>query len=279
MWQGTITQGDDEDGPRRRSNIPARRLTAKGPGGEALEVIHAPHEGSSDHEFLPVRDIQQHFFDVCPICLSPAPDTLEHLPPAGLGGTPMTRTCARCNNGFGRIESQLIDWRDDAYRLTSVTAEGIVGARRLPRILHRQTPTGEFVLLVDGPLHPEAEPMLQGNGFSLTITPPAPHLYKLAALKQAYLAACLDMKAVPYSPTAEAVRRELLAARDAPARRQISSSEFVLSMPIMRTHEHPRGSAALLGVINQDDGRGAWWIALASTIAVPWPFPDLPPVP
>ncbi|SDO00476.1 hypothetical protein SAMN05660199_01098 [Klenkia soli] len=190
----------------------------------------------------------------------------------------MTRTCARCNHGFGRIEAELIDWRDDALRLTSVTAEGIVGARRLPRILHRQTPTGEFVLLVDGPLHPEAEPMLQGSGFSLLITPPAPHLYKLAALKQAYLAASLDLTTIPQTPVAEAVRRELMAARNAPSRRHIVSSEFVRSMPIMRTHEHPRGSAALLGVINQDDGRGAWWIALASTIAVPWPFPDLPPV-
>jgi hypothetical protein len=33
----------------------------------------------------------------------------------------------------------------------------------LPRLLQRRTPDGQFVLLVDGPMHPEAGPMLRGR--------------------------------------------------------------------------------------------------------------------
>jgi hypothetical protein len=278
VWSGTISDSTEGNSlRRRRGNIPVRKLAVRGDDGELLEVVHAPHAGSTDHRFQIVRRIEVHYFDRCPICLSPEPTSAEHLPPAALGGRSMTRTCTRCNNDLGRVEAELTDWRDNAFRHTTATADGIVGARKLPRLLHRQTADGKFALIIDGPMHPDAEPMLKGPEFALQFVPPNPRLYKLAALKHAYLAACLDLRAIPQTLCADVIRRELLAARDAPSRREIPPSEYALSMPLMRTHEQPRGPSVALGYVERPDGLAEWWIALAGTIAVPWPLPDSPP--
>jgi hypothetical protein len=278
VWPGTISGGEEGDAPRRRrGDIPVRRLAVRGDDGESLEAAHAPLEGSTDHRFHSVREIESHSFDRCPICLSPDPISAEHLPPAALGGRSMTRTCSRCNNDLGRIEAELIDWRDNAYRHTTATSDAIVGARKLPRLLHRQTPDGKFVLIVDGPIHPDAEPMLKGLDFALQFVPPNPRLYKLAALKHAFLAACLELRAIPQTPCADLIRGELLAARDAPSRKEIPGSDYALSMPLMRTHEHPCEPSVMLGHVRRPDGLAEWWISLAGTIAVPWPLPDAPP--
>ena len=89
-------------------------------------------------------------------------------------------------------------------------------------------------------MHPDAEPMLKGPNFTLEFTPPDPRRYKLAAMKQAYLAACLDLASIPGTPCAERIRSDLLAARDAPSRLVTSASDYALSMPLMRTHEQPQ---------------------------------------
>src|SRR3954451_4231347 len=92
-----------------------------------------------------------------------------------------------CTNGLGsRVEAELIDWRDDALRHARTVSEEVLGARKLPRLLRRRTPDGRFVLMVDGPLHPDVKLMLQGQDFALQFTPPDPNRYKLAALKHAY---------------------------------------------------------------------------------------------
>lgn len=278
MWSGTISESEEADSPRRRrGNIPVRKLAVVGDDGELLEVVHAPREGATDHPFHIVREIEGHYFDRCPICLSPEPTSAEHLPPAALGGQAMTRTCTRCNNDLGRVEAELTDWRDDAFRHTTTTSDAIVGARKLPRLLRRQTADGKFALIIDGPMHPDAEPMLKGPEFALQFTPPNPRLYKLAALKHAYLAACLDLRAIPQTLRADLIRGDLVAARDAPSRREIPASEYALSMPLMRTHEQPRGPLVALGYVQRPDGLAEWWLSLAGTLAVPWPLPDSPP--
>lgn len=43
---------------------------------------------------------------------------------------------------------------------------------------------------------------------------PDPHRYRLAALKSAYLGACLLLGEIPESPDADEIRTEILAARD-----------------------------------------------------------------
>ena len=190
----------------------------------------------------------------------------------------MTRTCTRCNNDLGRVEAELTDWRDNAFPHTTATSDAIVGTRKLPRLLHRQTTDGKFALIIDGPMHPDAEPMLKESEFALLFLPPNPRFYKLAALKHAYLAACLDLRDIPRTPSADVIRRDLLAARDAPSRRETPASEYALSMPLMRTLEQPRGPSLALGYVQRPDGLAEWWISLAGTIAVPWPLPDRPPI-
>jgi hypothetical protein len=59
MWPGTISESDEGDSSRRRrGNIPVRKLAVRGDDGELLEVVHAPHEGSTDHRFHIVRKIE-----------------------------------------------------------------------------------------------------------------------------------------------------------------------------------------------------------------------------
>jgi hypothetical protein len=250
----------------------------RGDGDQRLEVLNGPADGASTVRFTVIREIEAHRFDRCPVCLAPAPGSAEHVPSAALGGQARTWTCEPCNNGLGRIEAELIDWRDDALRHTRATADALLGARKLPRLLRRRTPDGQFVLIVDGPMHPDAEPMLKGHEFSLQFTPPDPNRYKLAALKHAYLAACLDLRAIPKTPSADLIRHDLRAARDATSRAGVPVSEYALSMPLMRTHEQPGRPSITLGIVRRPDGLAEIWIALAGTIAVPWPLPDRPPV-
>jgi hypothetical protein len=55
------------------------------------------------------------------------------------------------------------------------------------------------------------------------------------------------------------------------------ASEYALTMPLVRTHEQPRGPAVALGCVQRPDGLAEWWISLAGRIAVPWPLPASPP--
>lgn len=120
--------------------------------------------------------------------------------------------------------------------------------------------------------------MLKGTEFTLQFTPPDPNRYKLAALKHAYLAACLDLRAIPQTPCADVVRHDLRAARDARSRAAVPTSEYALSMPLMRTHGQPGEPSVALSVVEGPEGLAEFWILLAGSIAVPWPLPDAPPV-
>ncbi len=250
----------------------------RGDGDQRLEVLNGSADGASTVRFTVTREIEGHRFDRCPVCLTRGPGSAEHVPSAALGGQARTWTCEPCNNGLGRIEAELIDWRDDALRHARATTDAVLGARKLPRLLRRRTPDGRFVLIIDGPMHPDAEPMLKGYEFSLQFKPPDPNRYKLAALKHAYLAACLDLQAIPETPSADLIRHDLRAARDATSRAAVPVSEYALSMPLMHTHEQPGGPSIVLGIVRRPDGLAEIWIVLAGTIAVPWPLPDRPPV-
>jgi hypothetical protein len=133
------------------------------------------------------------------------------------------------------------------------------------------------VLLVDGPLHPDVESLLTGPQFTLQFTPPDPGRYELAALKHAYLAACLTLRATPETPTADVIRHDLQAARDAPSRAEVPTSEYALAMPLMRTHEQPAEPSVALSIVERPDRPAEYWVLLAGSIAVPWPLPDAPP--
>jgi hypothetical protein len=115
------------------------------------------------------------------------------------------------------------------------------------------------------------------DSWPICLTPARPRLPELAALEHAHLAVCLDLRANPQTGCAEVVRRDLLAARDAPSRRELPESEYALAMPLMRTHGQPCGPSVALGCVHRPEGLAEWWSALAGTIAVPWLLADAPP--
>ena len=86
VWSGAIGDSGDGDLSRRgRGRIPARRLSVTGDDGQSLEVMNEPADGAPSVRLTVIREIRSHRFDRCPICLTPEPDSEEHVPPTGAG--------------------------------------------------------------------------------------------------------------------------------------------------------------------------------------------------
>ena len=189
----------------------------------------------------------------CAICFAPA-ETAEHVPQTALGGRLMTRTCAACNNGLGsRVEPDLEAWFDS--RLVQVAFENgevVPGRRRAGDLHYLKSATGEFALVAADGLPEGVEKMLRAGELNMHWREPEPSRYRTAALKHAYLAACLHLQTIPSGEEAEAVRAALLQARDADRRRALSMKRG------RRAHPHPQvvrrtpGPSAGVG----DDCRG-----------------------
>ena len=109
---------------------------------------------------------------------------------------------------------------------------------------------------------------------------PEPSRYRTAALKHAYLAACLHLQTIPSGEEAEAVRAALLQARDADRRRALSMSEAAERIRILRSSAGPQGpplalvTTAAEGVTPSID---EVFISLAGVLFVSWPLLDTPP--
>lgn len=228
-----------------------------------------------------VREIGRHEFDRCPICLAPGPSTREHVPPASIGGTVKTLVCQRCNNDLGsRIEVDLLDWRDDAVRGARISGGAVQGFRRFDRLLLRTTADDEFILISQGRRDPQVDEMFSSGAFDLEVVLPDPAKYQLAALKHAYLAACLDRQEIPDTATARQIRRDLLAARDAPPGSPLSISDYARSIPLMRSYEQHAGPPLALGRVDgaaRLDGRSEVCILLGGSLCMSWPMPDFGP--
>jgi hypothetical protein len=278
VWSGRIAGEPDEASRQARGRIPADRLRIEGDDGQMLDIRFGPQEGQSSVRVTALREIGPYAFDRCPICLAPDPASQEHVPPESLGGRVRTLLCGPCNNQLGsRVEGELLDWRDDAIRHARASAENVTGRRRLPRVLRRRTPDGKFVLILDGVGDPAIEEMFRVGAFSHFYAPPDRNRYKIAALKQAYLAACLDRQEIPDTPSARVIRADLIAARDARSNRDVPVSDYALSMPLTRIYRQPHGPSLALVLLEGSDGAHEVWIALAGTVFVPWPLPDFHP--
>ena len=213
-------------------------------------------------------------FDVCPICFDPKPYSREHVPPAALGGSVMTLTCTRCNNQFGTVvERDLVDWYEDAVGHVAFAHEAVRGERKSSRILQRQTNTGEFVLLLEGAIDSEIHKKLRPGGeFRLIYSRPDSNRYRLAALKSAYLGACVLLRAIPMTPEADAVRVELMAARDLPRRSRPVIGEQSDRIRIGRSGGVATPGEILLVRTKPTDGsEPEYAISLAGTLLVTWP--------
>ena len=190
----------------------------------------------------------------------------------------MTMTCSACNNGLGsKVEAELQDWFDYALVSVSFEHEDVPGRRRARRLLYRNGPSG-FCLLIEGDLAPEIQQMLDDGTFQLHYRRPDPRRYRLAALKHAYLAACLYLGYVPDLPDAEAIRADLLLARDSPKQSRQPASEHADRLAIYRSHAPPKGPSLAIVATRPDKAavRREYLISLAGVMFVSWPFTEVP---
>jgi hypothetical protein len=214
-------------------------------------------------------------FERCPICLSPAPTSAEHVPPRGLGGGPLTLTCTRCNNDLGsKLENDLQDWFDDAVHVR-FTSDSVRGLRRTPRLLVRQNQDGLPVFVIDsGRVDPEVAAMLQAGEFEIVPNDSDPRRMRLGALKSAYLAACVLLRDVPITPLAVEIRRLLVHARDAPRAEIIETHPIIDSLEIGRSYA--AGQPVVELVARQTaSGQAEASLSLARTVVVSWPLETL----
>jgi len=214
-------------------------------------------------------------FDRCPICLVPDPADREHVPPEALGGSVMTTTCKRCNNQFGAVaEADLVDWYEDALQRVAFSHDEVQGARKTSRLLLRSTPDGKFVLLPEGAVDPQIADKFQGGAnFNLHYSPPDIRRVRIAALKSAYLAACLVTGEILTTPEADQVRAELLAARDQRRRDTPLLGPAAQAIRLARTHGPALpGQIALVHAQPSDDSDPHFAVSLAGTLLVSWVF-------
>lgn len=201
----------------------------------------------------PIAPIPRRVFDRCPICGDPATSE-EHVPPARLGGKVMTMTCVACNNKLGsNVEADLVDWFEGAVTLPSFRSAGVRGRRREKRILFRDTPDGEFVLVFGGRANPDVTAMLESGEIELDALLPDWNRCSLALLKHAYFAACLTF-GVLEGEAADKIRRDLVAARDAENRRSVPASRMAAGLMIFRTYEPITDETAIRAVIHDPAG-------------------------
>ncbi|MFG3343054.1 hypothetical protein [Glycomyces sp. NPDC048151] len=237
-----------------------RRLVL--PGGERF-----------DAEFVAIAQPLE--FDRCPLCLALNPRRREHIPPESVGGTVLTRTCERCNSLAGsRLEADFADWVHDRLP-TRFTHNKIQGQRRGPRIQILETHEGQPVLLFEGEQCDPAVPeMLRlGGEVNVEFTTPDPDRSHLAAIKSAYLSACLIVQAIPETPEAEAIRQVLLTAIETPRHQPVPMTGLPDGMWLARIPgPGVRGEAALVRVTIEGGGEPKFAIMLARKILVAWPI-------
>jgi hypothetical protein len=277
-----------------RTKAVVRDVTGRRSGGDkGLPLVHEmsidAEDGRSFHLSHPhvdsevestakfVMAISEGLFAVCPICFTPDPASREHVPQLTLGGQVMTRTCHRCNNGLGSaIEAPLLAWYDNAFE-ARYTSTAFKGERRGPRFLHRQLPTGEFVLLQDkGRTDPEVQEAGMEN-LEVSILPRDMRRVRLAALKHAYLAACLCLGGIPLTDSADRIRAALLEARDANRDQPLTGSQEADRLRMGRTRTGVQGPPLALMATSLPNGETHFLLSLAGTLLISWPFDDLHP--
>ncbi|MFJ2121674.1 HNH endonuclease [Micromonospora chalcea] len=209
-------------------------------------------------ETVPLRLIEvlrPRMFDDCPICGDPA-TTEEHVPPQRLGGTRMTRTCARCNNSFGTLlEADLVDWFDEAWSTSSFQSGAVAGRRQTSRLLRRWTSDGQFVFLPEGRCDPAVGEILAAGGdVTLEVSPPDQNRCRLALLKSMYLALCIRA-GVPEGEPADRLRAELLAVRGAKRKADVPVSPIALGLTVLRHWGDPiTKESVVLAELQPDTG-------------------------
>lgn len=270
--EGTILSAGD--GASRAMPVPEGLVLDV--AGHRLEVRHAPNDNEEQVTITGLQIIEPMHFDRCPICLTPNPTSKEHIPPRSVGGRVMTLTCKPCNSDFGgRVEPDLYSWCLDALVNTRASGTGAPGRRRLPTVYRRETQDGQFILLVEGEVDPAVTTMLDAGDLTWEVRLPQMLLVRAAALKSAYLAACLTVRGIPDSPTSRKVRDLLRATRDGASPAEADPDGMLSGVRLARTLRAPREHPVLLG--HDPANPSGRHIVLAGRIAVSWPLDDVDP--
>ena len=225
---------------------------------------------------VPGEEIQYFKFDRCPICLSSGSEfSREHVPPIALGGEVRTLTCAPCNNKLGsRVEAEFIAWWKDAlcFARFSGPNASVLGHRFVDSVHLRYTEGGQFVLALQGGPRDELVSMLESGELVAEFRLPDENRYRIAALKQVYLAACLLKRSIPMTRGAEAVRAELLSARDASDIQSVPIGEIAAGLQLGRAADRAKETPALTTCVVNN--RGSTWhgVLLGGAVAVSWPL-------
>lgn len=158
-------------------------------------------------------------------------------------------TCRTCNNRLGsRVEAELKDWFDDAIRDVRFSGGDVPGRRRVPRVLLRTTAEGEFGLFVDNrKSDAELRAMMASGAVEMQYRIPIPNVWRVAALKHAYLGACLSLGEIPDSPLAGQVRADLMAARDSGRGKPFPESRIAGGLRVARSYRAAQGPARSVG--------------------------------
>jgi len=292
-----MEQISDSRGPRRQAAI--REVTGRDAiGGQrglpkltslAIDLPDGTTRSGSLQSFDPdaegvwligVCAIHAGTFTLCPICLERIADSREHVPPQAFGGQVMTNTCTPCNNRFGsRIESKLQDWFDGVLQFRLHPQDGHQGVSGRVHALGgtREGEHGGLITPERGSsLHNTLGPAFDVRSTAkVTIRGPKRNVVQLGIMKSAYLAAVLHLGGVPTTPSAQEIRQELLAAMEKPRGSAPLTYPRTDALRFNRTHQPPSGIPLALMREQHDDSR--FYISLAGTIVVEWPFPDAPP--
>lgn len=259
----------------RRRPAPQTMSISNGDGPELDMAIRRPAD-ATQVAVRTIGPIGAYVFPDCPICGDPATSD-EHVPPAAIGGQVTTRTCEPCNNRLGSlVEPDLIDWVDGAVGRVSFTGPGARGPRYARRVLHRTTTAGEMVLVVDGKYDERVRDLLNTGDVELTATAPDPNRLRLAALKHAYLSACVHLRAIP--PETDQVRAELIAARDAAHRDHVAYSPMAAGIELLRIDPDgdPGPGHPLLHATATIDGEVEQGALLGGKVFVSWSSTPIP---
>lgn len=125
--------------------------------------------------------------------------------------------------------------------------------------------------MMDGGFDPAISEMLSGGDVDLVAYLPDCNRYRIALLKHAYLASCLEF-GVPEGQAADLVRHDLIAARDSAGRDYVPLSRVALGLTVLRSYESTPAvnQPATVAVVQQPDGLCMDGVLLAGRIFVSW---------
>lgn len=144
----------------------------------------------------------------------------------------------------------------------------------MPRILLRPDSENRVGMIFDaGEIDPALDAILRSGTGQIECRVPNPRVWRMAALKHAYLAACLALGEVPDTDHAAAVRAVLVATRDRERGQLPPETGLSKGLRLARSHQPAQGPTVLLVALVDAEGRPTdYGVSFAGTLFVSWPL-------